>query len=82
MYSVSHRTCKEKLEPWGFITAVARPHMASSKKTHVRGHLIWPTLQYYVTSITITLGTMQKLPRICEVISGLYCTNSTNFSLS
>jgi len=36
--------------------------------------LAWPTLQSCVASIIIKHGTTQKMPRVCEVISGLYCT--------
>jgi len=49
---------------------MARPHLAGSRKYHVRG----PHLKAGVASITIVHGTAQKIPHVCEVISGLYCS--------
>jgi len=72
---VSNRTCIEKLET-GLFIKVEWPHVAGSRKCHARG----PRLKACVTHAAILRGKYhnhtwptQKMPRVCEVISGLYC---------
>jgi len=37
-------------------------------------NLAWATVHYCVANAFVMCGTTQKMPRVCEVISGLYCT--------
>ena len=73
--SVSNCTCIEELEKGLFIT-VEWPRVAGSRKCHARAS----RLKACVAHAAILRGKYhnhawpkQKIPHVCEVISGLYC---------
>jgi len=45
-------------------------------------NLAWATVHYCVANAFVMRGTTQKMPRMCEVISGLYCITKNSLSLS